>query len=215
MFSIVFSTLLFISYFSFQCEGHGMVIDPIARSSRWRQNDSAPMNFDDAGLFCGGFQVQHEVNGGKCGLCGDDFRLATPRPNELGGLYGEGVVVKRYSQEDTIDVKVMITANHLGHFYFDLCNVDQAKEEESCFEPVFVVNGERNWYLPSPEEKVYSVTLQLPENVKCTHCVFRWTYVAGNNWGVCDESGNGALGCGIQEHFRTCSDITILDKTTA
>ena len=36
----------------------------------------------------------------------------------------------------------------------------------------------------------------------------QWTYVCGNNWGVCDD-GTGALGCGAQEHFRACSDIRI------
>lgn len=30
----------------------------------------------------------------------------------------------------------------------------------------------------------------------------------GNNWGQCPD-GSGALGCGPQESFRGCSDITI------
>lgn len=32
-----------------------------------------------------------------------------------------------------------------------------------------------------------------------------------NSWGFCGN-GTGALGCGPQEHFRTCSDIRITDK---
>jgi len=38
--------------------------------------------------------------------------------------------------------------------------------------------------------------------------IFQWTYTAGNNWGICPD-GSGALGCGPQETFRACSDITI------
>lgn len=39
----------------------------------------------------------------------------------------------------------------------------------------------------------------------------QWTYIAGNNWGYCN-GGEGALGCGNQEHFRACSDIQITDS---
>lgn len=40
------------------------------------------------------------------------------------------------------------------------------------------------------------------------NCVLQWRYVAGNNWGICPD-GKVALGCGPQEEFRACSDITI------
>lgn len=38
--------------------------------------------------------------------------------------------------------------------------------------------------------------------------MLQWRYVAGNNWGICDD-GSGAVGCGPQEEFRSCSDITL------
>lgn len=44
------------------------------------------------------------------------------------------------------------------------------------------------------------------------NCVLQWRYVAGNNWGICPD-GKGALGCGPQEEFRACSDITIGNDT--
>lgn len=37
--------------------GHGMVLNPASRSSRWRFNSSAPVNWDDNQLYCGGFGV--------------------------------------------------------------------------------------------------------------------------------------------------------------
>ena len=51
------------------------------------------------------------------------------------------------------------------------------------------------------------VRLSLP-NLECSQCILQWTYTAGNNWGVCLD-GSGTLGCGPQETFRSCSDITI------
>lgn len=33
-------------------------------------------------------------------------------------------------------------------------------------------------------------------------------YVIGNTWGQCGN-GTSGLGCGPQEHFRTCSDISV------
>lgn len=45
----------------------------------------------------------------------------------------------------------------------------------------------------------------------CKQCVLRWRYVAGNNWGHC-ENGTGMVGCGPQEEFRSCADITITEE---
>lgn len=37
--------------------GHGMVLDPVCRQSRWRYNESAPTDYNDNQVFCGGFGV--------------------------------------------------------------------------------------------------------------------------------------------------------------
>lgn len=44
--------------------------------------------------------------------------------------------------------------------------------------------------------------------LECGNCVIQWRYIAGNNWGMCPD-GTGAVGCGPQEEFRACSDISI------
>ncbi|XP_035780461.1 uncharacterized protein LOC118460342 [Anopheles albimanus] len=72
--------------------------------------------------------------------------------------------------------------------------------------------GGREWSLPSNAPGEYYIKLKLPDTLVCRHCVFRWTYVAGNNWGYCSD-GTGKLGCGPQETFKTCSDIRIADAT--
>jgi hypothetical protein len=45
----------------------------------------------------------------------------------------------------------------------------------------------------------------------CKKCVLQWRYRGGNNWGKC-EDGTSALGCGPQEEFRACADISIGDN---
>lgn len=196
--------------------GHGYALEPIARGSRWRFNSSAPVNTDDTGLWCGGFGVQYWQNGGKCGICGDNYGDQVPRLNEFGGKFGEGVIVQTYPSGQVVSVQIRITVNHRGYFYFDMCNLDEIfsqggrYEQEECFKRIKTVSGEDTWPLTSTEAKVYQVDLSFP-NIECKHCVFRWTYVAGNNWGVCSD-GTSGMGCGPQEHFRTCSDISVVNN---
>jgi len=38
-------------------KAHGMVLDPPSRSSMWRFGFNVPINYDDDGLYCGGFGV--------------------------------------------------------------------------------------------------------------------------------------------------------------
>ncbi len=50
----------------------------------------------------------------------------------------------------------------------------------------------------------------LPSGLTCSQCVLQWRYIAGNNWGMC-PNGTGAVGCGPQEEFRSCADVSITD----
>ncbi|RXG62233.1 hypothetical protein Avbf_10633 [Armadillidium vulgare] len=51
--------------------------------------------------------------------------------------------------------------------------------------------------------------VQLPPSMTCSNCVIQWTYVGGkNNWGQCGN-GTGRLGCGPQETFKNCADVSI------
>ncbi|SPP83985.1 uncharacterized protein LOC117586174 [Drosophila guanche] len=193
-----------------ELQGHGMMLDPVGRSSRWRYDSSAPKNYDDNGLYCGGLWKQTE-NAGRCGLCGDDWSMEQPRPNELGGKYGSGVIVRTFAGKSEAEIKVKITANHLGYFTFHLCSLDEyGTESEECFNkiPLKFADGNLKYNISSRTGDI-PVTLQLPTDLNCVHCVLRWTYTAGNNWGVC-ENGKGAMGCGAQETFKNCADISVL-----
>lgn len=189
---------------------HGYVSSPAGRGSRWRTDRSAPINYNDNGSNCGGYANQWETWKGLCGICGDPYQSEVPRPHEMGGKYGgSGVIVASYTKNSIIEVTVRITANHMGKFIFNLCNLDKELESETCFDkyPLQTTNGSVEYPIGSlPGD--YKVNLKLPANVTCSHCVLRWTYIAGNNWGWCGD-GTGRLGCGTQEHFLTCSDIQI------
>ena len=59
----------------------------------------------------------------------DAFNAEEPRPNEAGGEFATGVIVKTYEQGKVIDVAVKITANHLGYFLFKLCPNNDVRKE--------------------------------------------------------------------------------------
>lgn len=193
--------------------GHGMVVDPVNRATRWRFDKTAIPDYNDNGLYCGGFDVQWKTYKGKCGLCGDSYGDAKPRTHELGGKYGQGKIVKSYKQGSKIKIKVNLTMNHMGTFSFKICNLDKYKSEsDRCFSrwPVTLPSG-KNYTLKSHANGQYKITLKLPKNLSCNKCVFQWTWVTASHFNICPD-GIGRKGCGPQEFFRNCSDIRIKKK---
>ncbi|XP_069672283.1 uncharacterized protein [Periplaneta americana] len=191
---------------------HGMLMDPVNRASMWRVGYNTPENYEDNQNYCGGFQVQWNQNGGKCGECGDDYALPRPRPNENTGTYGTGIVVQKYKAGSTITTVNRITANHWGSFYYKICKLASSTEleTEECFAkyPLRLVDGSEHYTLTSHSPGDYQAQVVLPAGLTCDRCVLQWTYVTANNWGIC-PNGTGADGCGPQETFRSCSDISI------
>lgn len=160
---------------------------------------------------CGGKTFQFTQMGGKCGLCGDKYSDAMPRPHELGGKYGVGDIMGTYTRGSTMVVHVKVVSNHMGHFTFAICNVDQEEESDACFErhKLYLASGEEIFRVPRGIIGVFKIPLKIPSDLKCNHCVLQWTYRAANNWGECPD-GPAKVGCGPQEHFRGCSDIKIV-----
>ncbi|KAJ8674246.1 hypothetical protein QAD02_005508 [Eretmocerus hayati] len=200
--------------------GHGMLMDPVSRSSAWRKGFENPINVDDNALYCGGVHQDRERRENfTCGVCGDDHNLPQPRPNEYGGEFGNGTIVKTYKVGERIEVSVNVTACHRGTFEFSLCPLDGSKdiETEDCFRK-FPLKGkmitphndteETYFFGPADVNGDYTIELQLPANFTCQHCSFRWEWIVGNNVGYC-LNGTEALGCGTQETFRNCADISI------
>jgi len=194
--------------------GHGRLLDPAGRSTIWRTPGFGhlPHNYNDNQLFCGGYQVQYEQNGGRCGICGDNFADPTPRENENGGTFGRGVIAKTYASGSVLTSKVELTSNHLGFYRFAVCplNGDGTENDKTC-QFLQLANGSGDKYPIGPETGFYTVALKLPEGFTCAQCTFQWTYTTGNSWGWCDDDHtHGAIGCGDQETFRGCADIAIV-----
>lgn len=196
-------------------EPHGYLEDPPARGSMWTVGWSTPQNYNHMQMFCGGKQHQYETNGGKCGVCGDPYDAPQPRDNEGGGKYSSGIISKCFEKAaSVIEVKVQLTANHLGYFEFRLCehNDPFTPVTQECLDEhvLSLPDDEGSRYYIGPELGEYTVQLQLPENVQCSQCVLQWKYNTGNSWGC--EGDSCGLGYGEQEQFYGCSDVSILDS---
>ncbi|XP_062121789.1 uncharacterized protein LOC133835752 [Drosophila sulfurigaster albostrigata] len=137
-----------------------------------------------------------------------------PMKMEVNG--GQAVIVRSYFPSSEITIRVELTASHMGYFEFRLCPKPSAKQ--SCLDEnlLEIISGSPlvrsttdldTRFYPRNGSRIYEIKAQLPE-ILCNQCVLQWRYVAGNNWGICDD-GNGAVGCGPQEEFRSCSDIAI------
>lgn len=193
--------------------GHGRLMKPVSRASMWREGFDNPADYNDNQGFCGGFTHQWHQMDGKCGICGDPYD-ANPKEHEApGGRFANGIIVADYNPGDVIDVTVQVTANHRGSFTFKLCANNNPGQDptQECFDNTVlkVVPGMTDEYtLPSYMPQMFDLQLQLPDGLECTQCILQWTYNTANSWGTC-EDGSGAVGCGPQETFRACSDISI------
>ncbi|CAH1722537.1 uncharacterized protein LOC114130703 [Aphis gossypii] len=205
-----------------ETNGHGRLIEPPSRASMWRYGFDTPPNYNDNELYCGGFTRQYQTNGGKCGICGDPWDAPQPRQHEAGGKYGQGVIVRRYKIGQPVIVRIELTANHRGYFEFRLCpnNAPKQVASQSCLDKYVLRRvktkdaieafHETRFY-PGTENKVYEMRYLLPDSLTCSQCVLQWKYIAGNNWGECGN-GTSAVGCGPQEEFRACADISVSDR---
>lgn len=74
----------------------------------WRYGFNVPPNYDDFGLNCGGVGQQHQSNGGRCGICGDNYKDKV-KEHEVGGKYATGIIGKTYSKGQVIDVNILVS----------------------------------------------------------------------------------------------------------
>ncbi|KAG8199109.1 hypothetical protein JTE90_016246 [Oedothorax gibbosus] len=198
-------------------QGHGRLLEPPSRSSMWRFGYDTPPNYDDNELFCGGIFVQSVVNKGKCGVCGDPYNVPQPRPNEAGGKFGLGIIVRNYTEGQDIKVTVDLTANHLGYFEFKICPNNNPKSivSQNCLDKYLLrmSDGTGTRFLVNSDHLgPIGIWLKLPPGLTCKQCVLQWEYIGGNNWGLCSV-GEPRIGCGPQETFRSCADVAIFKRS--
>merc|ERR1711963_100333 len=195
--------------------GHARLLEPPSRASMWRFGFQNPPDYQDNEGFCGGFQVQWEINGGKCGIRGDRYDSPVKEHEAPGGRFANGIIVREYQPGGVMNITVDVTANHKGFFTFRMCPVvsEGVDPDQECFDRpenlLQVIDTESEKFtLPDQLVRQYQLSVQLPADLQCDHCVLQWTYTTGNNWGICSD-GSGEIGCGPQENFRACSDLRI------
>ncbi|UJR22494.1 hypothetical protein I4U23_025547 [Adineta vaga] len=184
--------------------------DPPARNAAWRYGFNVPENYDDVGLNCGGLSIQ-KANDGKCGVCGDSY--SGPRDHEIGGKYATNTIVRNYISGSQIEVKILLTANHVGFMELRLCPLSNSNTEvtQECLDQnLLFIEGFGTQYLVNEGIDSIFLKVHLPADISCSHCVLQWRYHAGNNWGTDGISGKSCLGCGYQEEFYNCADISIV-----
>ncbi|XP_057377318.1 uncharacterized protein LOC130698646 [Daphnia carinata] len=222
------SVLLFVVIFSsniVNVDSHGYMYDPPGRSSMWRVGFSVPedsKNYNDMELNCGGREAQHNsINQGRCGECGDEWRLERPRSNDEGGIYHTGIIGQTYTEGSVVRITVNVTANHWGDFVFRLCPKQSADElvTQECLDryplelvelpgqgDAIVVDGGTKFQIGS-STGLYFPTVRLPAGVTCQHCVLQWYWTVANSEGLCPNGGSGYC---YQESFVNCADVSIL-----
>ncbi|XP_022916811.1 uncharacterized protein [Onthophagus taurus] len=203
-------TILIVAIIFEYVSGHGMMVNPAGRSSVWRFYSGYPANYNDNANYCGGRGL-FVSSGGQCGVCGDPYTDAHPQANENTGKFGNGKITGTYRSGQVIDVSITLTANHMGHFTYSLCplsNPSTYESGENCFIPLKLEDGTDKHYITSSQFNIVS-RVRLPAGLRCSRCTLRWNYKVANSWGYC-EDGTGRLGCGLQETFRACADISII-----
>ena len=131
-------------------------------------------------------------------------------------MYGRGEIVRTYAAGSSIPVGVELTANHKGYFEMRVCptNSNARPATQRCLDrhKLQLSDGGGVRYFPEPAwNGKIQLRYRLPAALTCRQCVFQWRYVAGNNWGTC-QNGTEGIGCGPQEEFRACADIRIVDE---
>jgi len=207
-------SLIYLVLFPALINGHASLIEPPSRASMWNYGfPENPTDYQHNQGFCGGFGHQFSpAIGGRCGICGDPWD-ANPREHEApGGKYANGIITRTYKPGQDIIVKVLVTYSHKGYFTFRLCKNNDITLDpgQECFEDpesLLQTVPSGDYRFPVTDAGEMELMVRLPE-WECEQCILQWTYTAGNNWGTC-EDGTGRLGCGPQEHFRACSDISV------
>ena len=112
--------------------------------------------------------MQWQNNGGRCGVCGDNWADRQPRAHEAGGRYGQGIVGRRYTMGQTIEIDIDISANHWGHFELKICPVDDMGRDptQECFDsnPLLLADtGSERFTVPLDSPKITQFQYQVGE----------------------------------------------------
>ncbi|KAH3809985.1 putative protein TPRXL [Dreissena polymorpha] len=196
---------------------------PPQRSSAWRFGYKVPINYNDNEQFCGGAGVQWNQNGGRCGVCGDNYANQVKENEDLTGKYVTGTITGSYVKGANITATVKLTANHKGWWEFRVCPLpnSRTKVTQECLNQYLLTNHKGTTRYDLDANQItgtgeFKVGLNLPDDVSCENCVLQWIYNTGNSWGCDSTTGTCCVGCGPgQENFWNCADIRIINTESS
>lgn len=185
------------------CEAHGFLAQPAARNYL---ANLAGAEYDHMSLNGGGpaavwpSGVWLPGGGGNHPICGRNA-YAVPGPSQA--LWRPG---------DTVQLVVVITAPHAGHFYFGLCPTGQ--ESPQCFDAHRLTDADTGTdYFDLRNQRgseygaagSYPMAFRVPSDLTAGPHTLQWYYLTGNS---CDPpgappTGMGACGAGgaVPEEF--------------
>ena len=109
------------------------------------------------------FAIPEIIVKGMCGLCGDAYDMAQPRPNEMGGEFGKGVIGANFTMDSVIEVEVELTTYHKGFFQFRLCphNRRDRPVTQTCLDKhlLSLETGDQKYYPATPRHIDLEVSL--------------------------------------------------------
>ena len=224
--TLAFSILAIFGEGSTVVRGHGHLRTPESRNYVTRDGN-------ENGQSAGGPSVVYgngKYPNGKHGVCGDP--ATGDRPHEAGGPRSNGgKVVATYKSGDTVDLEVVITANHWGKFQFKVCPLPRAsmspQEErafatQACFDRNVLRNaddGSDAYWLKETSTKSFRVKFKLPPGLNCDRCILQWYYMTGNSCvpkgvpqglpGYSYSMGECGGNAANPEEFWNCADVKI------
>jgi len=86
-------------------------------------------------MFCFLLKQLEDDFTSRCSICRDPSTDSVPRPNEDGGKFSRGIIVRTYKIGQEIPVILQLTYGQIGFMEFSLCAKDDAKShvDPSCY----------------------------------------------------------------------------------
>ncbi|XP_062610543.1 nuclear receptor coactivator 6-like [Saccostrea cucullata] len=197
----MFRFVVFLIWTCFALRIHSArLFDPTPRNALWTY--SSLLDNGGSVLDCGGIDRQWNLNGGKCGVCGDPWDGL--RLHEDGGKYGQGIVGGIYRTGSTVLFTIENPERIGGEIEFKLCDVTEKGQDlhQSCFDEhvLLFADTKKTSHRVKSHEGFLDAHVQLPAGLVCQHCVLQLTFIQDNN--ECPE-------CVEKRTIRNCADIQI------
>lgn len=205
-----------LSLLSFVCISNvlasGSMYDPPNRAVMWKYGFPTEKNYNYMQLNCGGEKALAD-GPRQCGLCGDPQNAE--KEHEHGGKFGSGTIGRYYPAGiKEMSVKIELLAFEKGFFEFRLCSLNNYTLTQECLDENILPIKE-GYLLGTPlryypkDARDFRLTIAIPPDLTCDHCVLQWRYHTANSWGTDPITLRQGLGYGPQEEFYNCADIRI------